>query len=422
MSDTVGTTLDYKLKAKSKSHYRMTRILQQTGGEDVKMTGNGTTSVFEIPPVVHNLARSHLEFDITYAGVNARVVHVYRDVLPIQRVELLNRSGVYLMDIVNFQQFINATSRLETDIDTYRGAQSTGDFLYPANSLSNLTPVLSSVGPTGDGAGAGNLTISYRVDLGKIRNTILSLDKSIFVGEHLNLRITWSNSADMGWTSAPGGGDPLVTYAGNMSVSKLRLHLAQEGDEAVAREIMDKASQIPILIPYTWSYKTNRQGKSQALSLRFGAGHGRTLERVYNAFYGTAEEKNTRYLRPLTHVDSFYTLLNNRRMQEFDYSSADHDVYNLKRDYAKGYVAGLTRAIYEDQFCFVEDWCNGHHNCAVNNEISGLSLTGDEIKWDLFCQSSNIAPATSGGRNLNHYTFAVCQRLMTVSSAGVQIA
>lgn len=418
MSNQVDKTLDYKLKSTSKSHYKMTRILQQTGGETVNMTGNGTTSVFEIPPVVHNWARSVLEFDVKYAELNTKRVFIFRDTLPIQRVEIINRGGVSLMDVVNFQNFINATSPLETDIKTYRGSQATNDFLYPTDSLTDLTPVELTVGAAGDGAGAGDITINYRIDLGKIKNTILSLDKSLYVGEHLNLRITWSNSADIGFTADDGAGTTPVTYAGNMTVSKLRLHLAQEGDEAVAQEIMASASQMQILIPYTWSYKTNLQGKSQALSLRFGVGHGQTLERVYNAFYTTAEEKNTRYNRPLNHVDSFYTLLNNRRMQEFDYSTADHDVYNLKRDYAEGYVAGLTRGIYETSFCYVEDWCGGHHNCAINNEVSGLPLTGAEVKWDLFCQS-----AGGGGTNLNHYTFAVCQRVLTVSAAaGVQIA
>jgi hypothetical protein len=430
MSIEISNTLDYKQTQVSHSEYKLAKLLQQSGGETVTITGAQQVSIFEIPAVGFNLSKSQLRFTATPAASGAgRFNYLSRDVLPIDRMELYTRAGVYLCDISNFSQFTKSAMKSETDLKTHL-TKSSQDFMKPCDALGsaiegkrpNNTPVSKVYSePQYVEVGAVNAAqpVQQRIiTLGDIKNTIFSVNKSLHMGnEVLLLRITWAPYTSWGWhgDSATDPTGDATALANNIALTNVSMYLSQEMNPMVLAGLQSQISQsgMTVSFPFCHSYKTNLTGTSHAVSLRFSRGHGKKLQKVIHAVYPNAETVNNRFnttnAAATRKITRYYTLLNNRRVQEFDLEANSTDYMTLK-EYLHDSVV-QNQNVFDFNWAHVENWTGGEKNLSDAGKQSGLDLSTEQ-KYDLYL-------TTTGA--LNHYDFAITTKDLMVSASGVQV-
>lgn len=409
-------TLDYKIKAKRQSYYRFQKVVQNTGAESVTIGAAQQVSTFEIPAVPLSLARSHLKFETAVAAQGAGAyAHLFRNTVPWSRVELFTRSGVYLMDVTNFAEMFLTVGQRTKSVEEFH---TTAFDILSRTGINDVTTKKYE-------SSADNLarTVSWRVAFRELYDTVLSVDKSILFNEVLNLRITWREAQAHGFQSDnanPTLGTP-ADLAGNITVSNLALFIAAESNPDVVTSLaglVASGSMPPILMPYAFVYKTNINNQtSHAISTRFSRGHGRMLERIYTRFQNNDETKNNRYTAALsgTEITSFYSLLDSRRMTEFDIVVGNQDYHWMREREHAGRVVGLDITNDSGDFSWSDSWCQNDVECARKGEIAGLSLEGSEVKYDMYINCN-------GARSKNYYTVAVCQRMLQVTPSGLIVS
>jgi hypothetical protein len=409
-------TLDYKIKAKRQSYYRFQKVVQNTGAESVTIGAAQQVSTFEIPAVPLSLARSHLNFETTsVAQGGGAYAHLFRSTVPWSRVELFTRSGVYLMDVTNFAEMFLTVAQRTKSVEEFH----TSDFdVLSRTGINDVTTKKYA----SSGADLAH-TVSWRVAFRELYDTVLSVDKSIHFNEVLNLRITWREAQAHGYQSDnanPTAGTP-ADLTGNITVSNLALYIAAESNPDVVASLaglVASGNMPPILMPYPFVYKTNITNQSShAISARFSRGYGRMLERVFTRFQNNDETKNNRYTAALsgTEIVSFYSLLDSRRMTEFDIVVGNQDYHWMREREHAGKVVGLDIANDIGDFAWADSWCQNDVECARKGEIAGLSLEGSEVKYDMYINCN-------GAQSKNYYMIAITQRMLQVTPSGLIVS
>jgi hypothetical protein len=418
------------------SEYKLVKILKQSGGTDQTISTGSVDVQFEIPGNrVINLAKSHLKWTTTFgtAGAN-KVLFEHRGTLPIRRVRLTTRQGAILMDLSHAREYINAVARPETSFSKLRtndqgagdlvapfkpaiGANAGNDGKYPflntdVFTFTNSEPqVLKSEPDQAPHTWSVNLAEAFP-------NSILALDKSIYFGEVLIMSVTFGTRDDFGF-EADGAGAPAtnpVTLANNVTLSNIGLYVSAEANHAVAQmkinEVMSKGVMIPI--DYIHAYKSLQNGPGTgSVQLRFSAGHGQSLYRVYHTLSNDGESKNLLNDNRVTSGDfpSLYTMINDMRQQEYDLTVASNEDYDYLKSYFKG-SAMQSLSMYRKMWTWVEDLGNGIRNPSSKGLRVGLDLTRAEQKWSIYVTQQV---------NANHNSFACCQKTLVINNTGVQV-
>ena len=410
MEVSLDQTIDYKQSVKRDSDYKFTKIIQNTGSETVVISNSGQVSTFDLPTVGFNLAKSYINFSQTSVTQGAdNMSNLFRHTPPWQRLELFTRSGTHLMDCTNFAQAFLAMGQRNKSVEEYH---STNQDILIKTSINDLATkkLNTSVANTAQ-------TIQWRIGGKELYNTVMSLDKTVILGEAVILRITWRSAIEQGYHTNSNNAT-VIALTGNITIDNLGLYLAQETNGSVLADLNQVVSTrgMSMLIPYTHVYKTNiPAATSHAISLRFSRGHGISLERVYSLFLTGDEEKSTQFDASLTagQFTSFYTLLDSKRVQDFDVNVASTDYSWTRQEEQAGRVVGLQPTNDTTQFAWTDNWCGDDDQCAVRQHVGGLDLSR-ERKYDLYVQCN-------GASTVNYYSVAVCQKQLMVSPSGVQV-
>ena len=415
ISASLGETIDYSLTTKKQSYFRHQKVVQNTGSEQVVIGASQQVTTFEIPVIALNLGKSFLNFrqSVTAQG-GGQFAHMYRHTVPWSRLELYTRSGVYLCDLNNAAEAMLALGQRTKKIEEFHGSF---DDILTRTGMNDLKVRAEEISAdnTAD-------TIEWRIQFKELYETALSLDKTLNFGEVLNLRITWKEAPAHGYQS-DNVGEQLGTktaLTGDVTISNLALYIAGESNPdvvAALRETVMTGNMPPVVIPYTFVYKTNINNQtSHAISTRFSRGHGRTLVKVMTLFNSGTETVDSRYDADLDPAEfkSFYSLLNSRRTTEFDIQVADGvaDYQWMRSEAHKDLVVSLSPDNNQDYFAWEDDW-SGSNQASVKQEVTGLPLN-DEIKYDLYIQCD-------GNQTKNYYTIGVCQRMLQITPAGVVV-
>src|SRR6185437_5360232 len=133
----VPCQLDYKMRNYAGPKYKYSRIVPLSGSQQVDLPVTSTAEVLmEIPTNVINLAQSFLYADIAIAPQGA-TNHIWwhTDGCPIiSEVDLYTRSGIYLCQLPNFQNYMKIVRKLHTSRKEY-DSNDASSFLYPSQSL-----------------------------------------------------------------------------------------------------------------------------------------------------------------------------------------------------------------------------------------------------------------------------------------------
>lgn len=458
----ISNQLDYKKDTFIHPTYRYNKILPQVGTQSKTiLAAGGDDTIFEIPVNAFNLNRSFLQYVFAPAAAAAVGRYwAYKDVLSsIRQMQLYTRSGLYLCDINEVANYTKFVTKAETPLkeyltyDTYaNGGVATPIGFGRGLRVSNAA-VAANQRPQDAGANSINYTepeyieygsganttpcLQIMIPLGMIKNTIFSLDKNIYLGEIILLRIVWNPTSKMFFsTSSNDPTDTVVSMANNVSLTNLTLYLAVEKNPEIVNQLRSQiaSSGFSVLIPYVYTYKYNLgPAGSQTVSLKFNRGHGRTLVKIFHSVFNngesisgagaaaraTAYDNDNRSTRSKTQV--FYTMLDNERLQEYNLTTANGDDYFLLKDKLKDTVY-LNSDIFYYNWFWLEDF-SGITKETTNeqNLETGLDLSV-ERKWDFYgvtMNTSNNVNANLG--QYNHYTYAVTQKMLTVTSSGITV-
>lgn len=475
MGTLVDSALDYQKYVSTHGTYQLTRLIQQTGTQTVPVpNAGGAESIFEIPPKVINFAKSSLRFSVTPVAGGANNFNCFfTDGLPcIRQLQLYTRSGLYLVDINDLDRYSNMVLRREVphedllNFDNINSANPTGLFegLVESNILAASNFRLDSTAVAGQaGASSANTNyleplyyiygglntatpvLNYCINMDIIKNSLLGLDKDLyFKGEILYLRIVWSPATKFYFVSPTASTGVLVPVAptGAITISNLVFYLAVEINPEIENMIKSKCSSaegLSLITPWIFYNKINLTSTIQNITTRYNRAHGMKLQKIYWALYNPVEQSATAFLHtnvaptglgagaaPGATVTSFYTLLNNIRTSQYDYTCANLDDYLVQRTKLEGSCIFSSNEYYYN-WVWVEDFTDDNPIYdKVNSEVprenctDGLDLT-NEIKFDIY---ANINPNynAAGNNGANHYIFAITQKLLTISPSRINLA
>lgn len=457
MEDTViAPELDYKKKNYSYPVYKHSRILPQAGTQTVAVSNSGgAESLFEIPTKVFNLSQSYLSFIVNPGQLATKQNWMAADVFGyIRQIQLYTRGGLFLADIQNFDNYTKAVWKTDIKLEdfltfdkTNSGGATTaalvsgfGQGIRPNNAAAatgtfgarynNTAASVSFLEPqyvyTGSAVNTANPFLSFKLNLDLIKNTIFSINKDLFFDEVVVMRVIWNGPGKYVWGADVGANpaaNPVAFTTDGATINNLTLFVAIETNQDIVQQIMAKKNSgegISLLVPYVYGNKIGLTGDSQSVSLKYSRAHGIKLLKIYHQLNSQVENSNTAYDTSNiadARVSSFYTLLNNNRLQEFDVTCANGDDWMLMREKLKGSLM-LDSNVYKYNFVWIDDFSDydapiDRNESKDDNLIRGIDLSSEQ-KWDFYMNKAT-APAN------NHYTFAVTLKMLIVNSNGIQL-
>jgi hypothetical protein len=460
--------IDYRGKEFTALKYNYQRLIQQTGGQTVTVSSSGgQESVFEIPSVVFNPARSYIQFTAYFqeSATAGQRTWIPANLLPFwQQVQFLPRGGIPLVDLNNAQnytQMIMAREKKFSDLKTAWDTNTAGATAATATGFGTGTRISNTVnivnyrlnnttssiafdeflyhyiGAAAAGA-AGDLYINFKIPLSMFENTLLSADKDVYFGGMVTtLRLVWGAATKMAFTSSSatdatqGAAYPATNasaYNRSVAISNLSLLLAKEDNPIVQQNIIDQVMNkggLSFYYPYVWHDKRPiGPSTNHSVTLRYNKMHGLRLKKIYISAYNGIEGQNLIYDRLNTpgatqKINSFYTQLDNNRLQQYNLSclATDGDDWTLMQD---GYKGSLILSsdmhyynwLWEEDFGFERPPDEMPTSPPTDNLVCGLDL-GIERRFDL--------QAVTPNNTYNWYSFAVTQRKLTIGPNAILV-
>ena len=436
-SEPIGTKIsqeiDYKAISHSHPSYRLSKLLPLSGTQTVTVSSAGSTqeTLIEIPTKCFNLGESILYWRRTIAAQAAGTFsRSFEDTYgEIQQMQLYTRNGQYLMDLNNFQNYLQLSRKLQTPFESFQSYDQV-DGLYKidlaaaagqrfdntANNVNYLEPTYLAVS-----AVAATLQRHCMLKLSYLNNTIASMNKDLVFPEVLVLRIVWNgNKVGYKGTSPIDPTAGVVALTGNITLENIALFLAVEQNQQIIDSLREKINSgtFRILVPYVYSYKSNiAAAGSQSISIRLNRGHGLYCKKIIHGVYNNTEvDSNLAYDHNNVNqakIKSYYSLLDNSRLQEIDVRSAldstesAEDYLYLRKTLDK--TALSTENMFSFNWFHLENFAgeNPKDEKENSNLVSGISLAS-ERKWDIYF-------TMTGTPTLNHYTYIHTMKELTVS-------
>lgn len=447
----ISNELSYKKKNLAHPKYKFNRIQPTIGQTNILLTSSGGDErVFNIPVKTHNWYHSVLEFQVVPgggAGANNRIVAYKNYLSPLRQIQLRTSGGQYIVDLNMVNRYMDVVYAAETKLENYLCDEyvsaDTNNYtcgFTKSNNLRDATAAgINASRITTDAAGANatetDSTTNYterlyyqpssadnavdpllflRIPLKTIYNTFFAVNKDIYFGEVIELRIVFNSKDDIYYSSVGAGAgriDLAPAACPNVQVKNINLYLAIEQDLNLASQCIEmfNSGSVVLPIPYVYSTKTQQQQSTQqSVSLRYNSGHGRKIRRIYHTLSHPTESLAYNYCRDniggTKTVTDYYTTLNNDRLQDFNINTGEQDDYmHMIKKLHGSTVQSIDEYQYkwfhvDDFTCEKELWSNEAQDV---NLSSGVPLDVEQ-KWEFYATTSN--------RALNHYTFVVVER------------
>lgn len=468
--------LDYSKNVYAHGTYRLSKSTPLSGTQTVALnTSGGQEFLCELPTVkVINHAKGFLSFnlEVTAQGAN-RYSNIFADTVScIRKIELYTRGGLFvcaLEEVANYlkmvnkpftkfdeyitQDFTSGLAKSNLPVETYvTNAEGTAGNPQTFPIVQTKQAVNLRPNAVGDGLIAASdafieplyllrsgsnaaLTIKYKVPFSLFKNSILALDKDILYNEILVLRIVFNPVTKIGYKSDLAGGNIADLDVGTTSIKEFSVFTAVETDPGIISSItadrMSPQGQ-SLLFDYTYYNKFNLSGVNQSISLRYNRTNGAKLKKIIWSAFTSAETNCNAYnhnnfndaATGVLNVSSFYSLLNNMRLQEIDIRCAENEDYLFLQNKIRGSVLYNSR-VHKLNWVWIEDFTAGDslveqpkQPVDLSNMSDGLDLSVEQ-KYDIYATMVDIGGGNPNTRN--HYCYSVCEKMLVMNAAGIMI-
>lgn len=459
----MSSELNYAKTNVSPPSYQLSLLTQQSGGSQVTLNAaGGQQSVFELPAnIAYNLSKSVLTFNYTIPAPGAVQFNVvYNDCIPlINQITLYTRANIKICDIPNFQYYTKVIQNTDTHLSEFM-TNGNETLHFRSDDLKDIGIDINTQAARPNGAGGNlrtptNASLNYtepayvtstpgaqqvyevnaQIKMSQLKNTIFACDKDLLFNEIIYLRIYWAPYTSAGFRTVQGTGDLAggVAFFPQFNIDNLYFYLAVDENISVTNALKQKIMTpegLSVLIDYTTPQLQSFAAgiPNQSITYKFNRGDGITLKRIYhtifNGSYTTATPASANILfdhnnssdgNLCAKVNSYYTMLDNQRIQQFNIDCVNYNDWMIHSDKLKESVL-QNFSIYKYNWVHIDSFDNMNTTEHNNNDIVGLDLSLEK-KWDFIGTGFYIDPNVS----FNHMTFAVTQKILTVSSAGITV-
>lgn len=441
--------------------YGFSRISPLTGSNSFQI-GAGSTQemLFEIPTKVANLSRSVLSYTKTIADQGAGLyAWDFADTLgELYQVQLYSRGGQMLCDVSNANVMLKVMATKESKLSEVMEEDDAGllrisntpaaQNIVPTQGLGTMTgnrnyleKLYLRVGAVGVGAAAtGALSRKIDFKLGQFINTMLAVDKDLVFPEIMVVRLVFqSNKAGFSATSnvnpTTGAAALISGYATTtvqtcVYLTNCFLYHALEKRPDVVKAVIDQMkSGTTLMIPYTWVYKQAISGGQHTVAQKLDSAQGMFLRKAITAIFPNDESKNQAFDHsnlPSTsntanagRVTTFYTSLDDERLQEYDYTptidiSTD---WVDQKEMLKGSMISSRHQYYRNWF-FCDSWLPESPETGMKGSdvVGGVDIHSRQRKYSLIATSMADTATV-----FNWYQFFITTRRLTISPTEIKV-
>jgi len=414
-------------------------------------------TLMEIPTVVFNLSESYISGHIAIPAPAAlNTPWWYTKGMPlISEVDLYTRSGIYLCQLPNFQNYMELMRPIHTPMGEYLTSDITSFLSKSGSNVDEVPAITPNNGPGYNDAnefayctnanaygnvtiGANPITVPFNFPLKAIKKTIFAMNKDFVFPDILVLRILWGPGSKFVWqgTSAtdPNLNAAVLVGSPNIPINDLQLMLAVEKNEDLAqsvRALVNSPSGLNVLIDFPWTFKNSLNGPSQNISLRFNRGHGKNLLEIVSAPYNANEDLAVAVNAAYDHfnvtgystpdhfasagakVQTIYSQLDNVRLQDINLTCGyvTPDDFREMRKYMNN-TPLLDMRVFNQNFFFMDKFyeTSDDENLKQSNLDKGMSLIVERL-YQIFANTTNT--------NYKWYSFAIVQRDLHIGSQSI---
>ena len=455
-----SSEIDYSIKTYSHRSPLEIKIAPITSlAPTLDLTAPVGPTTFQIPSKVISLGNSHIGCDLSFTDPGVNLTHWFQGNMAcaIERVVLSSvGSNVILADISNVGNYCEAVCAHSTSLSDFLtkpvyksgilDATLSNSQLYPVEdiqrsdalesanyisgdfeSATNTTDSAISYnavrhlfsGTSGTAGGGYAVTISVKLPLSTFKFSALAIKKLLyFNGESLNLdvyfapvgRYTFKATA----STSPLTGGAVQTIVPTISNLNFYASVEQNVDlvNSIVNEVRTKGIRMPL--PVVWASKNNLGAGAQSINLIYTKGHGSTLCAVFWSPYNNSETGQLQKNHTSQPITQYNTYLNQIPiLTNNDIVCAKNEHYFFNKAHLKGSAiqSGIS---YSNQFTHIDNFTGMplHEFAEKSTILNGISLAENQT-WSLNATTT---------AQLNNYVFWVCQKELTISSAGIQVA
>ena len=451
MSISIPNETNYATVEKAKVAYRY-RTLQPLAS--VVLQANAPVSAqFELPPIVYNLSKTLLEFNIIQPAPGVGVYNVIQgqSLSPLLSCSVITENGVSLVDSsLSIQPFTKAVLPLLTTGEELKQMNFLASVGTPGFSKANCasatktanTPLGIVYAPTsgsndhainfGDienarvGSANAITTTSYSIPLSMIKHSILSMPQDLYMGG-LKLTLTFNFDATNNYCLTVGDLDfdsATALVAGTATIANLALRLAQEDNPEVSSLIVQKvnSSGLKLAFPQVVESKWTTDGSASASNVvHLNVSRGGKFLRAYSTQmtnYGTpVGAVRSSFWNNNNNASGLWTTvrdsINNKYLQ--DVSLSPQDAYKFIKDTLKNGCVQTYEQWLNSACVYVQDFSgySGVELAGKENADCGLSLAQPvdyQVDW------------TKASQQQYHFIWCVCQKVLDIRAGAVNVS
>lgn len=437
----VAKELDYSNPPNLASRYRVHTI--NPVAAPVLALNSTSECQFQIPPVVHNLSKSRLEFDITVAAQAKGWSYIHLPG-PIHAIQLQTQSGITLCDIVDFRSYVKGVVPYTIKYDEWRSdlpaVQQPVNLLARVDLIGNAdfaaatqeSKNIGSGGATEDqaqkwdaysvartnGVNTTAFAVNYSIELGRIPHTIFSQEADLyFANEMLVLRVVFSPTVEYTFQADDGALTNAAAATVVSTIANVALRLAYQDNDQCASVVKQKVltSGLEFNIQYPWlrqEMSTNDTSYSRQWS-NLNMSLGSNLLAVYTVpcrQTGVAVRYNNNSLGTAI-VDNFRNFIDNLPLQDANRTELQHWQDILK--YIEGSVITNHR-YFQQNLSFIQNFTSMKlTELAKKTPESGISLASSRTYEINFPAKVNAA--------VQVFNWFICSRKLRIGPGGVSL-
>lgn len=466
MDTIVSHEVNYKAAQSARDVYQLVKIYSNISNGSLALSSSANPSLsFDIPSKPMNMSRSFLNFsmDIT-AGATQNLAVYTRGVPFLQSVRYTDLGQLTLAEYTNASVFVKAVQPVLTRAaDVEEGGYAVvkaGAFLdtdRPLSAFTSLQRAHWSESAAGGGMGnhpsqrgtddterlfpatpdddvtsaLGNriyhstatethMRLHFRVPMDSFKHSILAIDKTLMFPKVTNMSFTFNNYhefiglADM-------SGPAVIT---SVVLNEITMDLAISTDKTVNESLVNKLTKggMRLDVPYVYSFFNDIGSAESSASIRLNNGQGERVLCIYNVVLPTAAIQQPQSYA-CNHVNqlvtNYYTTIDGRRIHDSVLRSTHSEDYINMRSILRG-------SVLQDEKNFklnrveIDSFRAGP--CvnwgSLDTVQSGYDLTSTDMNYTIHHVVPNVGTL---GVNRFLYTFAVLQKSLNISSAGISL-